>query len=299
MLKDKPYGRQNINMDIVWLGEPECHDPLLTGGKAAVLSRLAADWPVPPGFCLTVPVLSRWRSDQDHAGGSPPDIQDMLKEAYRILGEQCGTPSPRVAVRSSATDEDGHAASFAGQYRTCLNIVGIDSLAEAVGHCQASAFSNRVTAYRNGRESISDSGQIAVLVQQLIPADVSLVAFSVNPITSNNREIVINANWGLGESIVGGTATPDTYIVSKADLAVMKQHIGGKEQMTVPAGTGTHDVPVPRILRGQTSLNDLQIAETARMVLALEQKIGQPIDVECAWKSDRLYLLQCRPITTL
>jgi len=120
-----------------------------------------------------------------------------------------------VAVRSSALDEDGAGASFAGQHETYLNVVGAAAVAEAVARCWASVRSSRALEYRRRQGFPLDGARIAVLVQQLIPADVSSVVFSANPVTGSRDEVMINASWGLGESIVGGTVTPDTYVVRR------------------------------------------------------------------------------------
>jgi pyruvate,water dikinase len=138
-----------------------------------------------------------------------------------------------------------------------------------------------------------------VLVQQLVASDVSAVVFSANPITGNRDEVVINASWGLGESIVGGTVTPDTFIVHKSDLAVVQGVIANKQRMTVSASGGTHEVEVPRFLRNEASLNGEQVLEMAKLALTLEVTMEHPVDVECAYAGGELYLLQCRPITTL
>jgi pyruvate,water dikinase len=153
--------------------------------------------------------------------------------------------------------------------------------------------------YRRKQGLSIEHVQIAVLVQQLVASDVSAVVFSANPITGNRDEIVINASWGLGESVVGGTVTPDTFIVGKSDLAVLHRVISDKQRMTVSAPGGTHEVGVPRFLRNTTSLNDEQVIEMAKLALTLEVTMEHPVDVECAYAAGKLYLLQCRPITTL
>ena len=141
--------------------------------------------------------------------------------------------------------------------------------------------------------------QLAVLVQELVASDVSAVVFSANPITGSRDEIVINASWGLGESIVGGTVTPDMFIVRKSDLVVINRVIADKQHMTVSVPGGIHEVDVPRFLRETASLNDEQVIEMARLALTLEVTMEHPVDVECAYTGGELYLLQCRPITTL
>jgi pyruvate,water dikinase len=204
-----------------------------------------------------------------------------------------------AAVRSSTVDEDGTTASFAGQHETYLNIVGVDAIIQAVTRCWESARSERALEYRRQQGFSVEHVQVAVLVQQLVVSDVSAVVFSANPITGTRDEIVINASWGFGESIVGGTVTPDTFVVRKSDLAVIQRVIADKQRMTVSAPRGTQEVEVPRFLRNEVSLNDEQILETAKLALTLETTMEHPIDVECAYAGGKLYLLQCRPITTL
>jgi len=125
------------------------------------------------------------------------------------------------------------------------------------------------------------------------------VVFSANPVTGNRDEVMINASWGLGESIVGGTVTPDTFVVRKSDLAVINRTIADKGCMTVSVPGGTREVDVPRFLRQQAALADEQAVEMAQLALSLETTMGYPVDIECAYASGELYLLQCRPITTL
>src|SRR5512137_989053 len=109
---------------------------------------------------------------------------------------------------------------------------------------------------------------------------------------------MINASWGLGESIVGGTVTPDTYVVRKVDMRIISRQIAEKRQMTVLVPGGTREVEVPRVLRAEQSLKDDQVVEMARLGVALERRMGHPVDMECAVHAGQLYLLQCRPITT-
>jgi pyruvate,water dikinase len=285
-------------MDIVWLGQGDCRDCALVGGKGANLCHLAANYRIPLAFCLTAAAFTRWSAEiGPERGMLPPELYTQLVESYRHLAERCGVAEPGVAVRSSALDEDGQAASFAGQYKTYLNVIGAEAIAQAVIGCWASARSAQVLAYRRQQGLIADPSPIAVLIQQLIPADISAVAFSLNPITGNRDEVVINASWGLGESIVSGTVTPDTYIVRKADLAVISSHPATKRQMTVLGPGGTRQAPTPRFLQTQSALNHDQVVEITRLALSLEATMGWPVDVECAYHGQELYLLQCRPVT--
>ena len=141
--------------------------------------------------------------------------------------------------------------------------------------------------------------RLAVLVQQLVTADTSAVVFSANPISGNRDEVIVTASWELGESVVSGTVTPDTWVVRKADLTVKEERIGAKERMTVAVDGGTQEVTVPRLLREKASLSRTQVAELAGLAVGLEARMGQPVDVEAAYSGEHLYLLQCRPITTL
>jgi phosphoenolpyruvate synthase/pyruvate phosphate dikinase len=278
-------------MNLLWLGDPKSFDVALVGGKAANLSRLARMYHrVPDGFSLPVTVM-----DELH----PLDLRNEITAAISDLMACHSLPDFIAAVRSSAVDEDGATASFAGQHETYLNIVGADAIIQAVTRCWESAHSEHALDYRLQQGLSVEHPKIAVLVQQLVAADVAAVVFSANPITGNRDEIVINASWGLGESIVGGTVTPDTFIVRKSDLAIVQRVIADKQHMTVSALGGTHEVEVPRFLRNEASLNDEQVLEIARLALTLEVTMEWPVDVECAYAEGELYLLQCRPITTL
>ena len=285
-------------MSLLWLGHPDCHDVALVGGKVAGLSGLAAEYRVPPGFCVTTLALEQW-SEGDGMDVPHDGAREALALAYQELGGRSGAPDLRVAVRSSAVDEDRGSASFAGQYETYLNVSGIDGVVEAVGRCRASLRSPRVLEYRRMNELPTDDVRLAVLVQQLVPSDVSAVTFTANPVSLNRDEIVINASWGLGESIVGGTVTPDTVVVRKSDFAIVSSQIAEKRRMTVSVAGGTSEVDVPKFLRKSAALDDAQILEMARLGLSLEARHQRPVDVECAYHEQDLYLLQCRPITTL
>jgi pyruvate,water dikinase len=287
-------------MEIHWLGHPACHVVAAVGGKAANLSRLTLHHSVPPGFCLPA---SAWQHARPlvraHEHHLPEPLQAILTDAYHELAARCGHATLPVAVRSSAVDEDGALASFAGQHETYLNVVGAAAVGQAVARCWSSGQVERALAYRRHRGLPVDGVGLAVLIQQLVPADVSAVVFSANPVSGSRQEIVITANWGLGETIVGGTVSPDTYVVRKDTMQVVSRELGHKARMTVMTPGGTREADVPRWLRGQLALSDAQAIEAARLALTLEETMGWPVDVECAWHRGHLYLLQCRPITTL
>ena len=259
---------------IAWLGEESAHDELVVGGKAASLSRLAARYRVPSGFVAT---------SEAHP--------DAIAQAYETLGR------PRVAVRSSAVGEDGLEHSFAGQLETYLNIAGTEAVVDAVRRCRESARSARVVEYLQARGL--ENAPVAVLVQELVEADVSAVAFSVNPITGEPDEIVINASLGLGEAIVAGLVTPDEIVVSKSRRAIISYAVGPKQRMVVSAASGTIELAVPALLRNRPALSDGEALEIADLAADLEESSGHPVDVECAYHAGVLHLLQSRPITTL
>lgn len=293
-------------LTVFWLGEARCSDPSLVGGKAANLSVLAGSYTVPPGFALTSEAMDRairsgFNVETTTIDGHllPEDLYKLICEAYRALCDLCGQDQVSVAVRSSALDEDSASTSFAGQHATFLNVSGEQEVAGAIARCWRSAFSAPALYYRSRQGLDSDIIGMAVLVQQLLPAEVSAVAFGANPVTGNRDEVMINASWGLGESIVAGTVTPDTFIVRKSDLAVTASDIGDKSVMTAPVPGGVGEIDVPEQMWGRPSLNDEQIAEVARLAVDLEARMGWPVDIECAYFEGSLYLLQCRPITTL
>jgi pyruvate,water dikinase len=294
--------------DIVWLGEVQAEDKTIVGGKVAPLSRLAARYRVPPGFALTTFAfdLATGAGDPDTLH-LPETLRQQVVAAYRRLADLTGLDQPPVAVRSSAVDEDGADTSFAGQHDTYLNIVGEDAVCDAILRCWASARAPRALEYRRQHGLPVDGARIAVLVQHLVLADIAGVIFSANPLTGNLDEVVINTSWGLGESVVSGTVTPDTYVVgvgarapgAAADLTVRQRDLAEKRKMTVAVAGGTREVDVPRLLWTRPSLEDAQVIEMARLAHSLEQTMGWPVDLECAYRDDVLYLLQCRPITTL
>lgn len=283
-------------MEIAWLGEPDCHDIDHVGGKAANISRLAANFRVPPGFCLTTAAYSMWATGSD---GPSPSFYEQVTVSYEALGLKCGVSEPSVAVRSSSVDEDGVSASFAGQYDTYLNIVGIDAVTNAVQRCWASLRTDRAVDYRNQRGLTEEGVRLAVLVQQLVPADASGVVFSANPITGSRDEVMINSSWGLGESVVSGTVTPDTFVVRKSDQAILSSQVSAKEVMTTLSEGGTTETAVPFARQVAPSISHEQAVEVARLAISLESEMGWPVDAEFAFYEENLYLLQCRPITTL
>jgi pyruvate,water dikinase len=272
-------------MRLPFLGEPACNAPLRVGRKAATLSRLSEVTRVPPGFCVP-------------ADFAAAELSDAIATAYAALSVACGAREALAAVRSSAVEEDGANASFAGLFETILNVVGAGPIIQAILRCRASAATSAVRRYRTDRGLAEASGPIPVLVQRLVIAESSAVAFSVHPVTGARDQVVVNANWGLGESIVGGRATPDSFVVCKRTLRIIERGIGSKLRMTTPAARGATDAPVPVSRQRIPSLDDGRVMSLAKLTLALEAHCGHAVDVEAAFSDGDLWLLQCRPVTT-
>jgi rifampicin phosphotransferase len=255
------------------------------GGKGLSLGLLAsAGLPVPPGFCVTAAAFRRAR-------GKPlaeqPDLSEPLAAAYRALG---GGP---VAVRSSATAEDGAVTSFAGQQETILGVVGENAVRDAVARCWASLDTERAVAYRR-KQGVGDEGlAMAVVVQRLVPAEVAGVLFTRDPLDPSGRRMLVEASWGLGEAVVSGRVTPDRFALDRASGAVVERQVHDKA-VEVTAD-GPRDVPPER--RTQPCLDDARLKELAELGRRVEDFYGAPRDVEWAYAGGRFWLLQARPIT--
>ncbi len=259
------------------------------GGKGASLVRLAAaGLPVPGGFCVTTAAHRAFTA----RGRMPEQVASEVIEAYHRMG------SPAVAVRSSATAEDLPDASFAGQQDSFLNVTGDDRLLDAVCRCWASLGNERAVAYR--RERGIDAGELAmaVVVQRLVDADAAGVLFTADPVTGDPSWIEINAGWGLGEAVVGGEVTPDTFTVARSSGRVVRRMVNSKRVMTVATSDGTLDVPVPVDRWSQPSLTRGQASKLAALGLRIEELYGTPVDMEWCRDGSELFILQARPITT-
>lgn len=277
---------------IIWLGEPGSEHPDWVGAKAAMLSRLIGRYPIPLGFCVTA-------SAPSDEGKLPAELEAAVRKAYRELTERCGAPDLPVVVRSSAIDEDGATASFAGIYESYLNVVGSEAVVAAVRLVQASALSERARVYRRNRRQPPDDPRMAVLVQRMIIADASFVAFSMNPLSIGSDDIAINSAWGLGTTIVDGSSTADTHLVRRRDRAVLLQLCGRQttEVSAVPGGTAISALPPER--RGASALGPDEVTAVCEMIVRLENELGFGVDIEGARVGSALHLLQCRPISTL
>ena len=224
-------------------------------------------------------------------------ISADIKGAYANLGD-LQTP---VAVRSSANAEDLPDFSFAGQQETFLNVIGGDEVVEAVQKCWASLWTAQAISYRHQNGIDQGVVAMAVVVQVMVPSDVSGILFTANPATGERSEMIVNASFGLGEAVVGGQVTPDTFIIDRTDMSLKETVLGPKEQQIVCDDTqGIRMEDVAESNRTASSLSDpmlRELSETASRVEALYG--GQPQDIEWAFCDGRLRLLQSRPITNL
>jgi pyruvate,water dikinase len=304
---------------VVPLGGARLDDPDL-GGKAASLNRLARlGYTIPPGFCVTAAGYRSWLdsvADPDGLtgaigrlpdGGARAEIEAFLAatpvpvavaDAIRTgLGSLAsGAEAARLAVRSSALDEDGAAASFAGVHETELGCPA-DGVAAATQRCWLSLWSPTAVAYRARRNLRFDGVAMAVVVQRLVAADVSAVVFTRHPVTGRD-DVLINAIRGLGEPMVSGEATPETIVVDRERRAITERIAGDAgERLFVRAGAVVRERDDASDAGGAV-LSDAVAVELADLALDVEARLGMPIDIEAARTDERWILLQARPITT-
>jgi pyruvate,water dikinase len=240
----------------------------------------------------------------------PGDLADAIRAAYRRLAEDSGEDDPAVAVRSSATAEDLPEASFAGQQETFLNVRGESDLLDACRRCYASLFTDRAVAYRRNHGFDHLQVALSIGVQRMVRADLggAGVMFSIDTETGFRDAVLINANWGLGETVVQGSVDPDEYLVFKPLLRqdryrpIIDKRIGGKERRMVYGKRKrepTRTEKTPAAQRHCAVLDDDAILTLARWAVAIEDHYGRPMDIEWArdGESGELYVVQARPET--
>jgi len=293
---------------VMALGDPGATSAVV-GGKGVSLARLArAGFRVPPGFDVTTGayldfVASGGLLEPVLAAISAVDVSDAatFDAAAARIGELFASqpvPAPTVAaiagayaslgdnvpvaVRSSATVEDLPGMSAAGQHDTYLNIRGEAAVLDAVRRCWASLWSARAIGYRARHGVEPGEVSIAVVVQQLVLAEAAGVMFTVDPVGAGHDQVVISANWGLGESVVAGNVTPDVVVVDRVSGTLVSYQTGSKETMTVADSAGTKTVATSAGLRSAAVLSPARAGELARVGLAIEQLYDQPMDIEWA-----------------
>jgi phosphohistidine swiveling domain-containing protein len=298
------------------------------GGKGRSLSRLSnSGFNVPDGFLVPTAAYRRFVADNDlqprilnlckpiiiegavSFEQASKKIQELFSlyelsseiesdiiAAYESLPER-----PSVAVRSSANAEDLPELSFAGQQETYLNITGGPAVAAAIRNCWASLWTAQAINYRHEMDIGQDAVAMAVVVQLMVPSDVSGILFTANPTNGERSEMIVNGSFGLGEAVVSGQVTPDTYVVDRESLNIKDTIIGAKDQMIV--SDGTQGVRVESVSAEQqvfSSLSEELLRELCKLALKVEAEFDEvPQDIEWAMVNKELYLLQSRPITNL
>ncbi len=321
---------------VLWFQECDlCSVPVVGGKNASLGELLKAKIPVPPGFAVTTETYNRFIDEnnlreeiqrllvpvkpEETASGEMAsrairqmieeapislELEDYIGEFYRRLSLRCQIPAVPVAVRSSATAEDLPGASFAGQQDTFLWVRGIDDILHYIRKCWSSLFTARAIAYRKKMGFPDDKVAISVGVQKMVNSWAAGVMFTLNPGNGDRSTIVIDANWGFGESVVSGLCTPDNFVVNKVTLDILKRTISAKECFfTTNFETQTverHECP-PERSQNQCIIDE-EVIELARIGKLIEKHYGKPMDIEWALDKDlpasgRVLILQSRPET--
>ena len=321
---------------VCWFEECNKNSVALVGGKCSSLGELInAGVRVPPGFALTTHGYAQFMREagiQSEVSGllhgldhedmdrleeaslsiremieSRPisiELEDLVAESYRKLSVRCGVPAVPVAVRSSATAEDLPGASFAGQQDTYLWIRGIDEVMHHVRRCISSLYTGRAIAYRVKMGFPHEQVAISVGIQKMANSYSAGVMFTIHPTNGDRSVIVIDSNFGFGESVVSGEVTPDHFVVNKVALDIMERTISTKEicytvDLKAQKSIAT-EVPFER--QKVQSIIDDEVTELAWMGKQIEKHYGRPMDIEWAIDKDlpaggNVFILQARPET--
>ena len=264
-------------------------DPERFGGKASRLAQAMREGlPVPGGFALSFDAVE-WIS-----GAS--DLEPLRKAISEGLTD-CG--QELVAVRSSGVDEDGKSASYAGQYATVLGRQGVEQIRDAIREIYASASSKKLEIYQRQMER-EIGGRVAVVVQRLVDADVAGVLFTRDPVSGSGDRWIIEASWGLGESVVGGRVSPDCFVVDTSGK-VLESHAGEKlSRLDAVLGGGTMTTEIEEEdLIHEPCLNPADLVALVELAQRCRTIFGEALDIEWAFRGGKPVILQIRPITAL
>ncbi|MFC1648453.1 PEP/pyruvate-binding domain-containing protein [Nanoarchaeota archaeon] len=298
-------------------------DVALAGGKGASLGEMTqAGFPIPPGFVVLSTAFQRFIDEADLV----PEIESQLNKVdhrdmnsvekaaeviqalileeempedigKEIMKEFSALGAEYVAVRSSATAEDSASAAWAGQLNSYLNTTKKDLL-DKVKHCWASLFTPRAIFYRFEKGLHKEDISVAVVVQKMVQSDVSGIGFSVHPVTQDYDQLIIEAGFGLGEAIVSGQITPDSYVVSKKNWEMLEKHVAEQEKGIYRSADGNEWKELGAKGKEQ-KLTDKEILELSKLMVKIEKHYGFPVDIEFAVEKGKLFVTQSRPITTL
>ncbi|MFB0501972.1 MAG: phosphoenolpyruvate synthase [Candidatus Bathyarchaeia archaeon] len=322
----------------VWFEDIGKKDIPLVGGKVANLGEmLKAGIPIPTGFAVTAQAYERFITETGIAEKiyktieetvtdinvplqfeeaskrvrkiiestpMPRKIEKAIEKAYKELSKKTKSTQVFVAVRSSATAEDLPGASFAGQQETYLNVKGDRELLQKTVKCWSSLFTPRAIYYRTQKGFKHEQVLISVGVQKMVDAKTAGVTFTINPVTGEQNQIVIEANWGLGESVVSGAITPDNYVVDKKTLKIIDKKIAKKviEYVPHPKTGKTIHANVPAERQQKPCLTEKEIVKLTELAKRIEEHYGQPQDIEWAIERnlpfpENVLIVQSRPET--
>lgn len=296
----------------------------IAGGKGASLGEMTqAGIPVPPGFVILAQAFDKFLEATDlnvqiqaaldevipnethtieNASEKikamimcekiPKDLSKLIQQNFKELDAKF------VAVRSSATSEDSSTAAWAGQLDSFLNTTQ-DSLLENVKRCWASLFTPRAIFYRFEKQLHKTPVSVAVVVQKMVNSEQSGIAFSVHPVTQDRNQMIIEAGFGLGEAIVSGQITPDSYVLQKDNLSIVDINVSDQARGLYKARQGGNEWRELGELGKSQVLNEQEIKELGNLVIRIENHYGFPCDIEWAREKSKFYIVQSRPITTL
>jgi pyruvate,water dikinase len=323
---------------IIWFENLRKNDVPIVGGKNANLGEMSsAGIPVPPGFAITAYSYKKFIEETGIAAKiyeiikdnvtnpsdpaqyeiaskkirqliestpMPKEIADAVKSAYEELSRRVGAKDVYVAVRSSATAEDLADASFAGQQETYLNVKGVDELLEKTVKCWSSLFTPRAIFYRTEKGFAHEKVFISVGVQKMVNSKAAGVMFTINPVTGDPNQIVIEGNYGLGESVVSGAVTPDDFVVDKRTMKIIEKKVSKKTVQYIrdPKTGKTVHMEVPAEKQEQPCISDEEILKLAELAVRIEKHYGTAQDIEWAIDSDvpfpsNVFIVQSRPET--
>jgi pyruvate,water dikinase len=323
---------------VIWFENLRKEDVPIVGGKNASLGEMiSANMPVPPGFAITAFAYEKFIEDTriadkiyktiketvtdlndpkqyDAASKKireliekttmPKEIENAIRSAYKDLNKRLNMKDTFVAVRSSATAEDLPDASFAGQQETYLNTKGVNDLLGNVMKCWSSLFTPRAIFYRNEKGFAHEKVFISVGIQKMVNSRAAGVMFTINPVTGDRDEIVIEGNYGLGETVVSGSVNPDDFILDKKTLNIKSSRIANKTIMYIrdPATGKTIHLDVPEDKRKEFCINEDEVMRLGQQAKLIEEHYGKAMDIEWAIDQDvsfpkNMFIVQARPET--
>lgn len=316
---------------LLWFKDIHFSDVNIVGGKGANLGEMYnLGIPVPNGYCVTAEAYFRFiesnklkprikaildATDVDdseqlaQASASirklvrtspvPEDMAQEIMIAYKKLCSFGGLKDAPVAVRTSATAEDSADASFAGQGDTFLNVMGASNVVSQVRNCWSSLFTSRSLYYQVKKHYDHFKIGVAVPVQKMVQSEISGIAFTLNPVSNNRNEIVVETIWGLGEYIVQGIVTPDQHLIDKSNWEIKYKNSVHQDVQLVRFKEGNKEMEVPKYKQNKAKIDDNMAIKVAKLAQKLHNHYGKAQDIEFAIEKNKLYFVQTRPITTV